>query len=215
MNPRDVVVAALHAQVMRPHQHVGVGVAGRRLEAIGGELDQQPERVLEVDRVHEAAVLGAAVADAALVEALDRLRERGLRDREGEVVDAPGVGRRAAAVALAPLVRVEVQVALGLAIEVGLLEHERHAEHALPEVDRGLPAGADDRDVVDTLALQLAHQSSISFDLYSLRRSVPHGTSSTSACTRSASRTRAPIAAARAAPASRPGASSTRTGNGG
>src|SRR5215213_3288186 len=225
MNPRDVVVAALHAQVMRPHQHVGVGVAGRRLEAIGGELDQQPERVLEVDRVHEAAVLGAAVADAALVEALDRLRERGLRDREGEVVDAPGVGRRAAAVALAPLVRedgdqapvarVEVQVALGLAIEVGLLEHERHAEHALPEVDRGLPAGADDRDVVDTLALQLAHQSSISFDLYSLRRSVLHGTSSTSACTRSASRTRAPIAAARGAPASRPRASSTRTDNGG
>jgi hypothetical protein len=92
------------------------------------------------------------------------------------VVHAAGVGRRARAVALAALVgedrdqpavaRVEVQVALGLAIEVGLLEHERHAEHALPEVDRRLPAGADDRDVVNALGLELAHQSSISFDLY-------------------------------------------------
>jgi len=29
-------------------QHVGVRVARRRLEAIGGKLDEQPERVLEV-----------------------------------------------------------------------------------------------------------------------------------------------------------------------
>ena len=146
--------------------------------------------------------------DAALVEALDRLGERDLGDGEREVVHAAGVGRRPRAVALAalvgedrdqpPVARVEVQVALGLAVEVGLLEHERHAEHALPEVDRRLPAGADDRDVVNTLGLQLAHQSSISFDLYSLRRRLPHGTSSTSACTTSTSRTRAPIASASA-----------------
>ena len=37
---------------------------------------------------------------------------------------------------------VEVEVALGLVVEVRLLEHERHAEHALPEVDRRLPVGA-------------------------------------------------------------------------
>jgi hypothetical protein len=46
-----------------------------RLEAVGRELDQQPERVAEVDRVHEAAVLDAAVLDPALVEPLDRLPE--------------------------------------------------------------------------------------------------------------------------------------------
>src|SRR3954454_13551130 len=30
-------------------------------------------------------------------------------------------------------------------------------KHAFPEVDRRAPAGADDRDVVDPLALELAH----------------------------------------------------------
>src|SRR5881227_3393256 len=52
---------------------------------------------------------------------------------------------------------VEVEVALARVVEVGLLEHERHAEHALPEVDRRLAAGAHERDVVDALALELAH----------------------------------------------------------
>jgi ABC-type dipeptide/oligopeptide/nickel transport system ATPase component len=31
------------------------------------------------------------------------------------------------------------------------------AEGALPEVDRGLPVGPDDRDVVNALTLELAH----------------------------------------------------------
>src|SRR3954453_23468452 len=85
----DVVVAALDPELVRREQDVRVGVAVRRLEAVRGELDQQAERVLEVDRVHEAAVLDAAVADAPLVEPLDGLAEGGVRDREGEVVDAP------------------------------------------------------------------------------------------------------------------------------
>jgi hypothetical protein len=148
-------------------QHLDVRVPGRRLEAVGGQLDQQPERILEVDRVHEAAVLHAAVRDAALVEALDGLGERRLRDRERDVVHAAGFRRRAVGVDRALIVRedrdeapvagVEVQVALGRPVEVGLLEHERHPEHALPEVDRRLPVGADDRDVVHALALELAH----------------------------------------------------------
>src|SRR5215210_5773198 len=163
---RDVVVAALDAELVGLEQHLGVRVAVRWLEAVGGELDQQAERVLEVDRVHEAAVLDAAVADPALVEALDGLAERGLRQREGQMVHAARVRRRPRRIALALLVgedrdepavtRVEVEVALRLVVEIGLLEHERHAEHALPEVDRRLPAGPDDRDVVDTLALELA-----------------------------------------------------------
>ena len=52
---------------------------------------------------------------------------------------------------------VEVEVALVGVVEVRLLEHERHPQHPLPEVDRGLAVGADQRDVVDALALELAH----------------------------------------------------------
>ena len=55
---------------------------------------------------------------------------------------------------------IEVEVALARVVEVRLLEDERHAEHALPEVDRRLPVGADERDVVDALALKLPHRSS-------------------------------------------------------
>ena len=103
----------------------------------------------------------------------------GLRQRERDVVDAAGLGRRAARVGHAvlvgedgdqpPVARIEVEVALDAVVEVRLLEDERHAEHALPEVDRRLPVGADERDVVDALALELLHgtptQCSTSFDL--------------------------------------------------
>ena len=153
-------------------QDVGVSVAGRRLEAVGGELDQQAERVFEVDRVHEAAVLDLAVLDPALVEALDGLEERRLGDGEGDVVHAAGIGGRALGTAgallvgedrdQAPVARIEVEMALGLVVEVGLLEDERHSEHALPEVDRRLAAGADEGDVVDGLTLELAHPELLS-----------------------------------------------------
>ena len=68
-----------------------------------------------------------------------------------------------------PVARVEVEMALGCVVEVRLLEDERHAEHAFPEVDRRLAPGTDDRDVVDALALELPHHRSTSVDLYSLR----------------------------------------------
>ena len=58
----------------------------------------------------------------------------------------------------AAVARIEVEVALRLVVEVRLLEHERHPEHALPEVDRRLPVGADERDVVHALALKLLHR---------------------------------------------------------
>jgi hypothetical protein len=45
---RDVVVAAVDAQLVRLEQHVRVGAAGRWLEAVRGELDQEPERIPEV-----------------------------------------------------------------------------------------------------------------------------------------------------------------------
>jgi hypothetical protein len=47
-------------------------------------------------------------------------------------------------------------VLVGLA-EVGLLEEERYAEHALPEIDRALPRRPHDGDVVDSLRLYFRH----------------------------------------------------------
>src|SRR4051795_8933274 len=44
---RDVVVAALDTEPVGLEQHVGVGVAGRRVEAVGGELNEQAEGVGE------------------------------------------------------------------------------------------------------------------------------------------------------------------------
>src|SRR5215207_2089209 len=184
---RDVVVPSLGPDPVRLRQDLGVRVAVRRLEAIRGQFDQEPERVLEVDRVHEPAVLDAAVLDAAFVEALYRLLEGGLREREGHVVYGAGIGGGATRIHLpflvgedrdeAPVARIEVEVALGLVVEIRLLEDEGHPEHSLPEVDRRLPVGSGERDVVDTLALQLPHGGwvgighlcSTSLDLYSLR----------------------------------------------
>jgi hypothetical protein len=48
-------------------------------------------------------------------------------------------------------------MAFGRLVEIGLLKHERHPEHALPEIDRCLPVGSHERDVVYTLALELLH----------------------------------------------------------
>jgi hypothetical protein len=43
----DVVVAARDAEAVRLDHHVGVAAAFGRLETVGGEFDQQPERVLK------------------------------------------------------------------------------------------------------------------------------------------------------------------------
>src|SRR5436190_4920761 len=222
---RDVVVPPLDAEPVRLEQHLGVRHPVGRLEAVRRELDQQAERILEVDRVHEAAILDAAVPDPALVQPLDRLPERRLRQRERDVVHVAGVRRRARRVRRAllvredgdeaPVARVEVEVALGRPVEVRLLEDERHPEHAFPEVDRRLPVGADERDVVDALALELPHRGSTSLDLYSLRCKLPNATSSTSVCTTSTARRRSRIAPARPSSADPPSASSTLTGSGG
>ena len=119
---------------------------------------------------------------------------------------AAGVGGRAAVQGLAvfvaehgdqpPVARIEIEMALGGVVEVGLLEDEGHAEHALPEVDRGSAIGADQRDVMQTLRLKLLHEASpqafsTSLDLYSLRGKLPGGVSSISVVTTSFSRSRA------------------------
>ena len=84
MHFRDGVVASLDPYLVRGHQHIGVGMSWRRLESIGSELDQEPERVFEIDRIHEAAILHAAMLDRSLIEALDRLQERDARDGKCE-----------------------------------------------------------------------------------------------------------------------------------
>jgi len=71
----DVVVAAIDPDPVRREQHLGVAAAGRRLEPVGGELDQQAERILEIDRVHEPAVDIAGVFNAQLRQALGDLGE--------------------------------------------------------------------------------------------------------------------------------------------
>ena len=48
-------------------------------------------------------------------------------------------------------------MALAGVVEVRLLEHERHPEHAFPEVDGRLAVRAVDRDVVDALGLEFFH----------------------------------------------------------
>src|SRR3954447_22323536 len=133
VHPVDVVVAALDPEAMRLEQDVGVREPVRRLEAVRRELDQQAVRLREVDRVHEAAILDARVLDPALVEPLDGLPEGRLRDREREVVHEPGdllVALRRSALRVAgpllvredgdqaPVAGVEVEVALGLVVEV-------------------------------------------------------------------------------------------------
>src|SRR6266566_4116475 len=138
---------------------------------------------------------------------------------------AARIGGRAGRVGIAILVRehgdqpsvagVEVEVTLGFVVEVRLLEDERHAEDALPEVDRRLASCTDDRDVVDALALQLPHHRATSLDLYSLRCKLPHGTSSTSIWTTSTSRNRARIVPASSAFGTASRDSSTETGRGG
>src|SRR6202042_126295 len=224
----DRPVAARDAQIVRGEQHVRVRVAGRRLEFVTGELDQEPERILEIDRIHEQPIANSRL-DAARLEPPNGLRPDGARDVERDMMHAAYVGRRAAMHRLAVLSRehgdepavagIEIDMALVRIVEIGLLENERHAEHALPEVDRGLAIGADQRDVMHTLRLKLLHWTppqtfSTSLDLYSLRGRAPGATSVISVVTKSLSCTRARMRSARPSTfASR--ASSTLIGSGG
>jgi hypothetical protein len=46
--------------------------------------------------------------------------------------------------------------------KVRLLEDERHPERALPEIDRTLPGGPNQRDVMDALDMNLFHRGLLS-----------------------------------------------------
>src|SRR3954447_16779124 len=89
---------------------------------------------------------------------------------------------------------IEVEVALGGVVEVRLLEDERHAEQPLPEVDRRLPVGADEGDVVDALALELAHYSTAFSAAEAIRKPIGRSCSSARCASRLAVRARIGIA---------------------
>src|ERR1700733_570317 len=126
------------------NKHVRVRVAGRRLEFVTGELDQEAERILEINRIHEHPIANGRL-DPARLEPPNGLHPDGARDVERDMMHTAYVGRRAAMHRLAVLSRehgdepavagIEIDVALVRIVEIGLLENEGHAEHALPEID--------------------------------------------------------------------------------
>ena len=123
--------------------------------------------VAEVDRVHEAAVDGAGVGNAVVGEALRDLHVRGARDVEGQVVqvaDALRVGRGVGHARgpheegeQAAIAHVKEEVGLVGHVQVGLLEHKAHAQHAVVEGQGGLAVRADHGNVMQSLALDLGH----------------------------------------------------------
>jgi hypothetical protein len=54
-----------------------------------------------------------------------------------------------------PVAGIEIEMPLVRIVEIGLIEDEGHAQHALPEIDRGLAIGAVERDVMHALHLDL------------------------------------------------------------
>jgi hypothetical protein len=46
-------------------------------------------------------------------------------------------------------------------VQVGLLEDEGHAQDAFPKVNRGLPVGPNQRDMVDPMGLYFLHVYSL------------------------------------------------------
>ncbi len=57
-----------------------------------------------------------------------------------------------------PVPGIEIEVIGFRVVQVRLFEHERHAQNAFPEVDRRLPVGAVQRDVVNALYLDYGHR---------------------------------------------------------
>ena len=103
------------------------------------------------------------MGDPTLIQPLDRLRERRLGHVEGQMMHATRIGRGAPRIGFAGLVgedrdqpaiaRIEVEMPFIRIVQVGLVEDERHAQHAFPEVDGCLAVRTGQRDVVHALCL--------------------------------------------------------------
>jgi hypothetical protein len=57
----------------------------------------------------------------------------------------------------AAIAGIEIKMALLGPIQVGLLEDKGHTQDAFPKVNRGLPVGPDQRDMVNPLGLYFFH----------------------------------------------------------
>ena len=77
MNLRNIAVSAGDPDLVGLHQHVRMREAVRRFKTVGSKLDQKAQWIGEIDRIHEAPVLNAAMLDLAFVQTLYRLREGG------------------------------------------------------------------------------------------------------------------------------------------
>src|SRR5690606_19995410 len=73
----DIIGTLGQPDLMGLTQHVGMCVAGGRLELVAGELEQLAEWVAKIERIHEAAVHLAGVGEAALAQPGGRLRVGG------------------------------------------------------------------------------------------------------------------------------------------
>src|SRR5688572_28505274 len=104
---------------MRPHQHLDRTEAFGSLEFVARKLNLQAVRIAEVNRVHEATVPFNEF-DATVTQARWRLRERGFRDVERDVLHAAdfawSISPRIVARLISkhsqqpPIARIEIQV---------------------------------------------------------------------------------------------------------
>src|SRR5262249_53565882 len=104
-----------------------------------------------------------------LLESLDYLSIDDMRDREGhvmEIADPLGIGHRIIRARWAhkegdqaPIAGVEVEVLFSRDVQVGLGDHQPHAEHALVEGNGRLAIRADEGQVMNALNLELDHNS--------------------------------------------------------
>ena len=163
---RNVMIAPLDAEREGLRENIRRAEAFRGFEFVSREFDLEAVRILQVDRVHEPAI-ALYELDAVFTQSSWGQGERCPGHIERQMLHAtnlpwslpsgvlPGfVGEHGEQASIAG---VKVQVILiGLA-EVGLLEEERHTEHALPEIHRALLSGSDDCDMVNALNLCLFH----------------------------------------------------------
>ena len=161
----DVMVTARHANLVGFNHHVRMTTALGWLEPVTCNLEPQAKWIAEINRIHKASVHRAGMRNPTRVQTFRHLPKTGLADVERKMMQRTcrlwyvrGIGlaffigedRDQSAIA-----RIEIQVPLVRIIEVRLVEDEWHSQNALPEIDRRLAVGTDNRDVMDALGLDL------------------------------------------------------------
>ena len=154
-----------NANLVGFNHHVRMTTALGWLEPVTCNLEPQAKWIAEIDRIHKASVHRAGMRNPTRVQTFRHLPKTGLADVERKMMQRTcrlwyvrGIGlaffigedRDQSAIA-----RIEIQVPLVRIIEVRLVEDEWHSQNALPEIDRRLAVGTDNRDVMDALGLDL------------------------------------------------------------